>query len=50
MKKENQEEFKEVFTYTNFKRTLVENKEMKDKISHLEARLENLEALYKSID
>ncbi len=38
MKNETKEEFQEVFTYTNFKKTLVEIKELR-------ARLEDLEAL-----
>ncbi len=45
MKKETKEEFQEVFTYTNFKKTLVENQQMKVEMSELRARLEDLEAL-----
>jgi hypothetical protein len=35
MKKETKEEFREVFTYDNFKRLQAENSEFKDKISEL---------------
>ena len=35
MKKETKEEFREVFTYENFKRLLVENQEMKEKINKI---------------
>ena len=35
MKKETKEEFREVFTYENFKRLLAENQEMKEKINKI---------------
>ena len=39
--KETNEEFRDIFTYTNFKRTIVENQEMKEEIQ--EIRAENQE-------
>jgi len=35
MMKETNEDFRDIFTYTNFKRTMVENQEMKTKIEQL---------------
>jgi len=35
MKKETKEEFREVFTYQNFKRLIVENKEMKEEMREI---------------
>jgi hypothetical protein len=37
IKKETNEEFREIFTYSNFKRTMVENEETKAKIQEIEA-------------
>jgi hypothetical protein len=37
IKKETNEEFREIFTYSNFKRTIVENEETKAKIQEIEA-------------
>jgi hypothetical protein len=37
MKKETKEEFREVFTYDNFKRLQLENKEFKSEINELKA-------------
>ncbi len=39
MKKETKEEFREVFTYDNFKRLQAENSEFKDKISELKGQV-----------
>jgi uncharacterized coiled-coil DUF342 family protein len=35
--KETNEEFRDIFTYTNFKRTIVENQEMKEEIQEIKA-------------
>ncbi len=35
MKKETGEEFREVFTYSNFKRTMVENQDMKEEMQQM---------------
>ena len=47
MKKEANEDFREVFTYSNFKRTLAENQEVKQQISEIMQRLERLDEVEK---
>jgi hypothetical protein len=37
IKKETNEEFRDIFTYSNFKRTIVDNQEMKAKFHEMEA-------------
>ena len=42
--KENNEEFRDIFTYTNFKRTIVENQEMKEEIQQVRAEIQEVRA------
>jgi hypothetical protein len=44
IKKETNEEFREIFTYSNFKRTMVENEETKAKIQEIEAENQEMKA------
>ena len=45
IKKETQEEFREVFTYENFKRNIVDIQEMRGEIRELKGLLERVERL-----
>ena len=42
--KETNEEFRDIFTYTNFKRTIVENQEMKEEIQEIRAENQEVRA------
>ena len=42
--KETNEEFRDIFTYTNFKRTIVENQEMKEEIQEIRAEIQEVRA------
>lgn len=42
MKKETGEEFREVFTYPNFKKTMVENQEMREEILEMKEEIREI--------
>jgi hypothetical protein len=42
MKKEKKEEFREVFTYENMKRLIVENQEMKEEIKEMKEVIDSI--------
>ncbi len=47
--KEVNEDFREVFTYQNFKKTMVENQESKSKIEEMIEKIQDVEAENKEI-
>jgi hypothetical protein len=44
IQKETNEEFRDIFTYTNFKKTIVENQEMKIQIQEMKEEIQEMKA------